>query len=377
MSTKPQTTQGRPGSPGRRWVAGGAAGLLAGLAAVAASEAVAALVDGVTSPLLAVGNRAVDATPRPLKELAIERFGEHDKPVLIGGVVATVAVLALLVGVVGVRRPRVALGAFLVLSLVATVASLTDRSATASPVLRLLPALALVVVGVAALLVLLRTLRTPATPRAQGPPRRAPRDVQGPQPASSVEDGKPRLLVGDLLPAHVEGDRLPAAFDRRAFLQTAVAVGAVAAAGGVVRQTFGGSAAAAQRADLTIPKPATSAPALASGTSLDVPGISPFLTSNKDFYRVDTALRVPDVPIDGYTLRIHGMVDQELDALLRGPARAHDDREAHHPHLRLQPGRRQVRRQRHLDRRSRSATSSRRPASGTVPTRSSRPAPTT
>ena len=78
----------------------------------------------------------------------------------------------------------------------------------------------------------------------------------------------------------------------------------------------------AQRADVTLPRPATPAPALASGTSLDVPGITPFLTSNKDFYRVDTALRVPDVPIDGYTLRIHGMVDQELDALLRGPARA-------------------------------------------------------
>ena len=315
MSTKPQTTHGRPSPPGRRWVAGCAAGLLAGLAAVAASEAVAALVDGVTSPLLAVGNRAVDATPRPLKELAIERFGEHDKPVLIGGVVVTVAVLALLIGVVGVRRPRVALGAFLALSLVATVASITDRSATAPAVLRLLPALALVAVGVAALLVLLRTLRTPATPAGSEEPTdaaTAPTGRAGSAASSSVQDGKPRLLVGDLLPARVEGDRLPAAFDRRAFLQTAVAVGAVAAAGGVVRQTFGGSAAAAQRADLTIPKPATSAPALASGTSLDVPGISPFLTSNQDFYRVDTALRVPDVPIEGYTLRVHGMVDQEL-----------------------------------------------------------------
>jgi DMSO/TMAO reductase YedYZ molybdopterin-dependent catalytic subunit len=119
--------------------------------------------------------------------------------------------------------------------------------------------------------------------------------------------------VGNLLPAHVEGDRLPAAFDRRAFLQTAAAVGAVAAAGGLVRQGFGGSAAAAQRAGITLPEPAVRAPALASGASLDVPGISSFLTSNKDFYRVDTALRVPDVPIDGFNLRVHGMVDRELN----------------------------------------------------------------
>jgi hypothetical protein len=129
----------------------------------------------------------------------------------------------------------------------------------------------------------------------------------------TVEDGAPRMLIGDLLPAHVEGDDLPAAFDRRGFLQTAVAVGVVAAAGGAVRQSFGGSAAAAARGDVRLPTPGTAAPALADGASLDVAGITPFLTRNADFYRVDTALSVPDVPIDGYTLRIHGMVDKEIE----------------------------------------------------------------
>jgi DMSO/TMAO reductase YedYZ molybdopterin-dependent catalytic subunit len=327
----------------RRWIAGGLAGLLAGTAAVAMSEAVAAVLSGVTSPLLAVGNRAVDATPRPLKELAIETFGSHDKAVLIGGVVATVALLAVLAGVIGVRRPRVALGAFLALSAVAVVAAATDRTATAGIALRLLPAVALVVVGVVALLILLRALRTPLRSRAPGgaraggaptraggsaavPPGAASTgpellDLAGPAapPArgaggvESVEDGKPRLLIGGLLPPHVHGDDLPSGFDRRGFLQAAAAVGAVAAVGGGVRQAFGGSAAASQRADLTLPTPATASPALARSTSLDVPGISPFVTANKDFYRVDTALRVPDVPVDGYTLRIHGMVDHELE----------------------------------------------------------------
>ena len=93
----------------------------------------------------------------------------------------------------------------------------------------------------------------------------------------------------------------------------AAAVSAVAAAGGAVRQAFGGSAAAAERADITLPKPATASPALASGTSLDVKGITPFITPSSTFYRVDTALSVPDVPVDGYTLRIHGMVDKEIE----------------------------------------------------------------
>ncbi|NUR07998.1 MAG: molybdopterin-binding oxidoreductase, partial [Nocardioidaceae bacterium] len=105
----------RRGRTPRRWLAGGSTGLLAGAAALAASEGVAALLTGVTSPLLAVANRAVDTTPRPVKEWAIETFGAHDKQVLVGGVVVTVALLAALVGAVGVRRPRPALGAFLAL----------------------------------------------------------------------------------------------------------------------------------------------------------------------------------------------------------------------------------------------------------------------
>ncbi|HET9758529.1 MAG TPA: molybdopterin-dependent oxidoreductase [Nocardioidaceae bacterium] len=336
MATTTQPTTGHrgraPGAPRHRRLLGGAAGLLAGAAAVAASEAVAALLTGVTSPLLAVGNRAVDATPRPLKELAIRTFGEHDKPVLVAGVLVTVAVLAALAGVVGVRRPLVALGAFLVLSAVATVAGLTDRTATGAPVLRLLPALALVAVGAPALLLLLRTLRRPARPStpagsadatpapmgSEGSAASSGRAHEAPRPArvekvETVEQGKPRILVREVVPAHVDGDDLPASFDRRAFLQAAAATGAVVVAGGAVRQVFGGSAAAAQRADVSLPRPVTPAPALASGTSLEVPGITPYLTSNQEFYRVDTALRVPDVPIDTYTLRIHGMVEKEVE----------------------------------------------------------------
>ncbi len=265
--------------------AGAGAGLLAGVAAVAASEAAAALLDGVTSPLLSVANRAVDATPRPLKEFAIETFGTADKPVLIAGVITTVALLAAGAGILGVRRPRWAVGAFLALSAIATAAALTDRSASAGAGARLVPALALVLVGSSALVALLRPLRS------------------SPEPPAGA----------DLLPSRVDGDDLPAAFDRRAFLRAAAAVGALAAAGGLISRQYGSAAAAASRAGLTIPSPAVPAPPVPSGASLDVAGLTPYLTSNKDFYRVDTALRVPDVPLEGWRLRIHGMVDRELE----------------------------------------------------------------
>ncbi|MGI8899615.1 MAG: molybdopterin-dependent oxidoreductase [Nocardioides sp.] len=301
-----------------RGLLGAAAGLLAGTAAVAASEAVTALLAGVSSPLLSVANRAVDAAPRPLKEFAISTFGTADKPVLIGGVIATVALMAMAIGYIGLRLPRVAFAAFVLLSLVSTVAALTDRSATAGAGIRLLPAVTLLVVGLVALLLLLRPLRTPASSEEPGGAHAAASDSAAePEPQLErrevLDNGKHRMIVGDVLPARVDGDRLPAAFDRRAFLQTAVAVGAVAGAGGLVARQFGGAAATAGRAELSLPVPQVKAPPLPEGATLDVPGITPYLTPNREFYRVDTALRVPDVPIEGWTLRIHGMVDQELE----------------------------------------------------------------
>ncbi len=291
---------------------------------MAVSEAVTAVMSGVSSPVLSVANRAVDAAPRPLKEFAIETFGTADKAVLIGSVIGTVALLAIVAGALGVRRPRLAAGAFVALTVVAGVAALTDRSATAGPFLRLVPVVVLLVVGLAALTVLLRAVRTPVSDAvggsgadpAAGAPATPVRDVVA-SPRVTTKDAsegpKPRLLVSDLLPATVPGDELPASFDRRSFLKAAAAVAVVAGAGGIAARALGGSVAAEARADLAAPKPAMPAPPVPGGATLDVKGITPHVTSNKDFYRVDNALRVPDVPIDGYTLRIHGMVDKELE----------------------------------------------------------------
>jgi DMSO/TMAO reductase YedYZ molybdopterin-dependent catalytic subunit len=242
---------------------------------VAAAEAAAALLNGVTAPLLAVANRAVDTAPRPVKEWAVTTFGAADKAVLLSGVVATVAGLAVLVGMVGVRRPQRAVALFLVLGATAGAAVLTDRAATAPTTLRLLAVVALVSVGVVSLVLLLRPFRPP--------------------PGGHI------------------GDELPSGFDRRAFLRAALAVGGAAAAGGLVGKEFGGSRAAGSRAGVTIPRPQGAAPALAPGTTLDVAGVTPYITSNQRFYRVDTALRVPDLPADTWSLRIHGMVDHELE----------------------------------------------------------------
>ena len=54
------------------------------------------------------------------------------------------------------------------------------------------------------------------------------------------------------------------------------------------------------------------APPLPDGVDLGVDGISPFFTPNADFYRVDTALEVPVVDPETWSLRIHGLVEREV-----------------------------------------------------------------
>ncbi len=44
-----------------------------------------------------------------------------------------------------------------------------------------------------------------------------------------------------------------------------------------------------------------------------IPGIAPLITPNDDFYRIDTALFVPQVDPAGWSLRITGMVDREVE----------------------------------------------------------------
>ena len=62
-------------------------------------------------------------------------------------------------------------------------------------------------------------------------------------------------------------------------------------------------------------------PPIPDAVDVGVDGVAPFTTPNADFYRIDTALTVPQLPAEDYELRITGMVDQELrfsfDDLLR------------------------------------------------------------
>lgn len=259
------------------WWAGALAGFLAAASGVAVGTGVAALLQGVPSPIESVGNRAVDYAPPFLKEFAVKQFGTADKPILIGGVVATLALFAIVAGIIGRTRPRIAIVAVALLGGLAVAAAAIDRTTTASRALTLVPSVLTLLVSLGALLVLLANLRDREDAAATHP-----------------------LGLG-----------------RRGFLKASLGVTALIVIGGTVGRLFGDAAAAASRAGIRLPRAAKAAPVVPAGAQADVSGVSEFVTSNRDFYRVDTALRIPDVPAEGWNLRIHGMVDKELNLSFR------------------------------------------------------------
>jgi DMSO/TMAO reductase YedYZ molybdopterin-dependent catalytic subunit len=87
-----------------------------------------------------------------------------------------------------------------------------------------------------------------------------------------------------------------------------VAAGLAAGGGRLLTSPATASTAGAR----TLPRVGRPLPPIQAGADFGVPGLSPFITPNEEFYRIDTALSVPRVSAGDFSLRIFGMVDREL-----------------------------------------------------------------
>jgi DMSO/TMAO reductase YedYZ molybdopterin-dependent catalytic subunit len=127
--------------------------------------------------------------------------------------------------------------------------------------------------------------------------------------------------------------------DRRKFLAAGGVTAVTAAAAGVTGELLLGKRFRRNPQAAASPTPAPRASKvpkleidpmkpLPADETLNIPGLSPFFTPNSTFYRVDTALVVPQVAADTWQLRIHGMVDKPVtltfDDLIQRPMVEHD-----------------------------------------------------
>jgi DMSO/TMAO reductase YedYZ molybdopterin-dependent catalytic subunit len=337
------------------------AGVLAGAAAVGAAQFAAGLGIPQSSPVVAVGQAAIDLAPPQVKEFAIATFGANDKAALLGGILVILALYAAVVGILAVRRFAFGLCGLAVFAAIGLAAVLTRPDATVGYVV---PTVAGAAAGAVALFWLARAARgLGAPPEALYPPDLRPgltgqagpgdqaglgdqagpgdrawqawqpgptgpdRPAQPPRPdpgreaAPIARAGPAYSFTGPADPADQRPSRWPA---RRQFLFTAGAAAGTAALGTLAGKNLAHEHnIATARTDIRFPRPATLAPPLPAGSNLGLPGLSSFVTPDRSFYRVDTALLVPQVDPARWSLRIHGMVQREVTItfadLLRRP----------------------------------------------------------
>ena len=242
------------------------AGVIAGVAGLALSQAASMALRADVGPVEAVGTAVRDFTPGPIALFLVHLVGAADKPLLLGG--TTLVVLAICgYAASWMRRfPLLPDVVFFVLAAIGLLAMLRlPHPGVGAP-------LALVI-GLITWIVTLRLLTAP--------------------------------LLGET-PHSAQGDTR-----RRDFLIRAGWV-----VGGIAVLTLAGRFAGSGRRNveqarrlLRLPVRRGEVPA---GAGIGVDGIAPWRTPNNDFYLIHTALAPPSISPEQWRLRIHGMVDREL-----------------------------------------------------------------
>jgi len=266
---------------------------LAGAVAAGASLGVAELVTGIAgegpSLVSSIGTEFIDRFAGSLKDLAVDLFGTNDKPALVVGIVVVSLALGAVFGVVASRRFWLGAAGFVLFGLVGVWAYRRDPfGSTGTAVVASVIGVA---TGIAALWYLLRLA--------------APSEAVS---APATDDGV-AAPGGAITPA----PRAPATgTPRRTFIVGAAALGVGAAASAALgRRLRPTNPAESARRTVTIPRPTRSTPA-PSSQPFAVPGLSPYATPNDDFYRIDTALIVPQIDVGDWRLRVTGLVDHEF-----------------------------------------------------------------
>jgi len=269
-------------------------GLVSAGFGIAVGTLVAALHDAAYGPVQVVASSAIDIPPAPVKEWATATFGTSAKYVVVASVIVTVLVLAIVAGVLARRRPWWGAGLLAAVGVIGVLAGLRRPTGDS---LAAVPSLVAGLVAAATLLLLVRFAARPAPPPGNASP---PDDASPP-----LDPGAPSL-------------------DRRRLL---IGIGGVVVLGGAslaaARYLTERASAVASRALALLPSPAEPAAPLPASVQAPVRGMPPFLTPNADFYRIDTAVIVPQVDSTSWSLTINGMVDTPVtisyDDLLQMP----------------------------------------------------------
>lgn len=235
------------------------------------TELFAGLFTSVPSAISSIGSAVIDVSPKWLKSFAISTFGTADKAVLAISIVAVALMIGWFLGKASATKPAPMIVAFVIAGAVGIAAQLTDAQAQPGAVV----ASTLIAMGAG--------IATWYGIVAWSRPTRAEAD-------GDVDDMSRRRFVVALAGA------------------ATVSVLAIGVGRAMLR-----SKAEAQRAALVLPVPVERQADPTPANDFDLQGVAPIVVGNATFYRIDTALVVPSIDPEEWTLTIKGLVDREIE----------------------------------------------------------------
>ncbi len=252
------------------------AGVVSGVAGLAVADLVARLVAPAGSTVGAVSEWLITLFPAGLVNWGKDTLGTADKPFLMATIAVVVLVVAGLAGQAEHRR-KYAGGA--IFAALAALGLIGVAHRVGSSLTGYLPTVVGLLIGYMILSTLITRLQ-------RWHPRRA-EAISDPGGASA---------------------------SRRSFLGLTIAVGSGAAVATIAGRLLASASNAVSevRSKIVLPKPRQAAAPVPAGAELNVSGLSPYVTPNADFYRIDTAFVTPVIQPEKWELKITGMVENEI-----------------------------------------------------------------
>ena len=278
-------------------VAAATSGVLAAGVALGVGELLSGISNKIPSLIIRVGDVVIENSPGSVERWAIDTLGTNDKPALIVGITLISLLLGGLTGIAASKKFTAGVTIFVLFGLLGGLAAGSDPQRPAG--WAWFSAILAAAAGTATLYLLLKTVR--ALPNAAASPDQLANSRRGflgaAIGAAAVSVAAP--VVGTALrsrqSAQVEGARENVA----------------AALNSIDTPSTGSATSLSAGSGTSLESESAAVPELTSFDDID--GIATLVTPNNNFYRIDSALSVPRIDVETWSMKITGMVDQEIE----------------------------------------------------------------
>jgi len=272
-------------------------GIASAALAIAFGELVASITNKTTSLILAVGEFIVDVTPGDVVRTSIETLGNSQKIVLLTVITILALLFGGLLGLLLLKQPEMSYSLFILFGVFG--GWTLNRDPLTSTVAALSVSALATLIGVSTFFLLNTVLDRSVNADFEDPTHRYADRRQflnwaaGISVAAGTMTGVGRLLLKDDTVQNIrENIVLPDTEEKN--------------------DQRGSNNTTSESSSLNATPPEETG-LLSFSEMNEIEGISPYITSNNDFYRIDTALRVPTIEPADWNLTVDGLVNNPYE----------------------------------------------------------------